>query len=141
MDTPAASKAPLAADSGSTAWRDILSDALRYWEPRRILYNLVLVAVFLGYVIYTWPHFRGVLAWQPLLKLWVLAALANVCYCAAYLADIPLQCSASRNRWRRWRWALWLVGVLFAAALTLYWTADEIYPDFDGGRSAASAPG
>jgi hypothetical protein len=26
-------------------WRDYLSNAIRYWEPRRILYNLLLAAI------------------------------------------------------------------------------------------------
>jgi len=26
-------------------WRDYLADAIRYWEPRRILYNLLLAAI------------------------------------------------------------------------------------------------
>ena len=30
--------------------------------------------------------------------------------------------------WRRWRWLLWLAGVMLAAALAYYWIADEIYP-------------
>jgi len=42
--------------------------------------------------------------------------------------DIPLQWSSFRPLWRRWRWGLWLVGMLFAAILANYWIADEIYP-------------
>jgi hypothetical protein len=26
-------------------WRDYLGNAIRYWEPRRILYNLLLAAI------------------------------------------------------------------------------------------------
>jgi hypothetical protein len=26
-------------------WRDYLANAIRYWEPRRILYNLLLAAI------------------------------------------------------------------------------------------------
>jgi hypothetical protein len=44
--------------------------------------------------VLTWPHFRGAFTWPSLLVLFVLAVLANVCYCAAYLVDIPLQYSA-----------------------------------------------
>jgi hypothetical protein len=62
--------------------RALLDDALRYWEPRRILYNLVLVAVVLAWLILTWPHFRPALTLQALLLMFVLAVLANVCYCA-----------------------------------------------------------
>ena len=108
--------------------RVVLDDALRYWEPRRILYNLLLVAVVLGWVILSWPHLRPLLGFQALLLLFVLAVLANVCYCAAYVLDIPLQISSFGPRWRRWRWAVWLTGMLFAAVLASYWIADEIYP-------------
>jgi preprotein translocase subunit SecY len=106
----------------------LLDDALRYWEPRRLLYNLLLTAVVSGWLIVTWPHFRPALNLQALLLLFVLAVLANVCYCAAYVVDIPLQYSSFRDQWRRWRWGLWLAGMLFAAILASYWIADEIYP-------------
>jgi hypothetical protein len=107
---------------------DALSDALKYWEPRRIPYNLVLAGIALGWVGFTWPHFRAAFRWQSLPLLFVLAVLANACYCTAYLADIPLQCSAFRSGWRRGRWMLWLLGMLSASAVTCYWIADEIYP-------------
>lgn len=108
--------------------RALLDDALRYWEPRRIVYNLVLAAVVLGWLVLTWPHFRAALTVRSLLLLFVLAVLANVCYCTAYLVDIPLQLSSFRGLWLRWRWGLWLTGMLFAAILAAYWIADEIYP-------------
>jgi len=115
---------------GSTEapFRELLSDAIRYWEPRRIGYNLVLASVTLGWLTLTWPHFRAAIAWQSLLLLFVLAVIANVFYCAAYVADLAVQASSFRDSWRRWRWGLWLTGTLFGAALTYYWIADEIYP-------------
>ncbi len=108
--------------------REILSDAIRYWEPRRIAYNVALALVVAGWVVVTWPHFRGAWGFEDLLALLVLAVLANVCYCAAYLADIPMQYSVFKVAWRRRRWALWLVGTLFAMALAYFWIADEISP-------------
>ncbi len=59
----------------------------------------------------------------------VLALLANVCYCTAYILDIAMLHSLS-SVWRRRRWILWLVGTLFAILVASYWIADEIYPDF-----------
>jgi hypothetical protein len=103
-------------------------DAARFWEPRRIAYNLVLTAVVFAFLILTWPHFRSALTFQSLPPLLVLAAMANVCYSAAYLADVLLQFSSFRNLWQRQRWSLWLVGTLFAVLLACYWIADEIYP-------------
>ena len=108
-------------------FRDVFTDAARYWEWRRIGYNLVLTLIVVGWVVFTWPHFRGALTWRSLLAI-VLAVLANVCYCAAYLVDVPVQYSAFRDTWRRRRWVLWLVGVIFAAIIAFYWIADEIYP-------------
>jgi hypothetical protein len=109
-------------------FREVLTDAIRYWEPRRIVYNLVLTLTVLGWVAFTWPHFREGFTWGSLLVLFVLAVLANVCYCAAYLIDVSVQYSAFRHPWRKRRWVLWLIGVIFAAIIAFYWVADEIYP-------------
>lgn len=108
--------------------RDVLSDAICYWEPRRIDYNLALAAVVFAWSIAIWPQVRATLNLQLVLALFVLAVLANVCYCAAYLGDVPVQCSSFRTRWRGRRWMLWLLGTLFGMALTYYWIGDEIYP-------------
>jgi len=109
-------------------FRARLRDTARYWEPRRIAYNLVLTAVVVAWLILTWPHFRPALTLQSLLLLLVLAAMANVCYSAAYLADMLLQFSPFRRLWQRRRWGLWLAGTLFGVLLACYWIADEIYP-------------
>jgi hypothetical protein len=105
-----------------------LKEAARFWEPRRIAYNLVLTAVVAGWFILTWPHFRPALNLPSLLPMLVLAAMANACYCAASLADVLLQLSPLRVSWRNRRWSLWLAGTLFAVLLACYWIADEIYP-------------
>jgi hypothetical protein len=113
-----------------------VAEALRFWEPRRLAYNGLLTLVALGWLAFTWPHFRPAvnLMWVPLgeqhpllVLLAILALAANMCYTAAYLVDIPLQASFSAP-WRRWRWVLWLAGMLFAVLLENYWIADEIYP-------------
>ena len=59
--------------------QEILADAARYWEPRRLGYNALLGAIFLGWVVFTWPHFRGAFTPRALGALAVLALLANVC--------------------------------------------------------------
>src|SRR5215470_18026629 len=111
-----------------------VADALRYWELRRVLYNAILTAAAVLWVVLTWPHFRSV-EWMGtptgeahpvLLILTILAFLANVCYCAAYLVDIPLQLTFAA--WRKYRWILLLTGTLFALLVENYWIADEIYP-------------
>ena len=102
--------------------------AARFWEPLRIGYNLVLVGVVVAWVIATWPHFRPALRLWALLPMGVLALLANVCYSAAYLVDVPLQ-QVTIKFLAVWRWGVWIAGTLFAILLTNYWIADEIFPD------------
>jgi hypothetical protein len=108
--------------------RTPFADAIRYWELRRVPYNLLLTAVVVGWIVKTWPHFRVAMTLHSLLLLSILALLANLCYCAAYLVDVPLQYSPVATLWRRRRWVLWLVGTLFALLFENYWIADEIYP-------------
>ncbi|HKW87704.1 MAG TPA: hypothetical protein VJN21_03010 [Candidatus Acidoferrales bacterium] len=114
-------------------FRGILNDAIAYWERRRIIYNVLLTIVVLAWVVLTWPHFRPAFRWDAFVALLVLAVLANLCYCAAYIADLPMQYSSFRVGWRRWRWTLWLFGTLFAILFANHWIADEIY-DFVAGN-------
>ena len=109
-------------------FRTIIGDAMRFWEPRRVLYNAVLAGIALAWLVFTWPHFRPAITPQSFFALLALATLANMFYCAAYLADFAMQRSSFRNRLRRQRWSLWLAGTLFAVLLEYYWIADEIYP-------------
>ena len=127
MNASAAGKIQGQPGSEFPSFRDLLSDAIRYWEPRRLGYNAFLTVIVVGWVAFTWPHFRAAFTWQSLLLLFVLAVLSNVCYCAAYVVDIPMQYSVYRDLWRSWRWGLWVVGALFAGAITYYWIADEVY--------------
>lgn len=121
---------PRTDQTADPGFRHAMDDALRYWEIRRAPYNLVLVAVTVFWCAWTWPHFRPALTGASLLKLLVLALLANVCYTAAYVVDLPMQLSSYRSAWYRKRWILWVVGTAFAALLATYWIGDEIYPDF-----------
>jgi hypothetical protein len=117
-------------NSPSGPFRSILSDVIHFWEIRRIFYNLALVTASLAWLVATWPHFRPALTLNSLFLFSVLALMANACYCAAYLVEIPMQHSTVSTAWKRYRWILWLLGTLFALLLANYWIADEIYPDF-----------
>ena len=128
MDTSQSTPSPAPAVPTALPLRELISDAIRYWEPRRIGYNLVLAAIVLGWIGVTWPHFRRAITWPSALAISVLAVLANVCYCAAYLVDVTVQYSILRDPWRQRRWVLWVIGVAFAGVITIYWIADEIYP-------------
>jgi hypothetical protein len=123
MGTPAYS----APTSGNSP-RSSFSDAVHFWEPRRILYNAVLGAVFVAWLALSWPHFRGVFSIFHLVQFAVLALIANVLYCLAYFVDIPMQLTSVDRAWRRWRWSLWILGAMLAVLLENYWIADEIYP-------------
>ena len=130
MEATHPTPSPSLTNSPTGPFRPLLSDAIHFWEIRRIFYNLALTAAAFTWVAFSWPHFRPAFTRASLLPLTVLALLANVCYCAAYLVDIPMQLSTLGAAWKRRRWVLWLVGTLFALLLANYWIADEIYPDF-----------
>lgn len=120
--------APHSLPSAQSPSRIAFSDSIRYWELRRIPYNFVLAVVVVAWIVLSWPHFRPAFHWRSLLALFVLAVIANLCYCAAYIADVPVQFSSFRDLWHRRRWILWLVGMVFAFVVANYWIADEIYP-------------
>jgi hypothetical protein len=128
MKTPRPVQSHRMGEQESGPIRLLFAEAVRYWEPRRLIYNCALSAVSVSWFAVAWPHFRPALTWSSLPPLAVLASLANVCYCAAYLVDIPLQHSSLGAVWRRWRWILWLIGTLFGIVLASYWINDEIYP-------------
>lgn len=104
-------------------------EAVRFWEPRRVWFNAAQFVVVLLWVGLSWPHFRPALTLEALGKMLVLALLANVCYCAGYLVEVVLQAVSSDIARRRFRWAVWILGMLFALLIENYWIADEIYPD------------
>ena len=97
--------------------RELVTDAIGHWERRRILYNLALLSVVVAtYLVDAGPAPRP-LSFELLQQLFVFAVLANVAFCAAYPADLFVQCSGFRCTWRRVRWGLLVVGVLFASVL------------------------
>lgn len=103
--------------------------AARWWEPRRVAYNAVLLAVFAFLLARTWVRLAPELSVGNLLRLGVLAALANLCYSTAYPADLALQTvTAPSARRTAWRWVIWTAGTLFAVLLEAYWYLDEILP-------------
>jgi hypothetical protein len=103
-------------------WRDYLGNAIRYWEPRRILYNLLLVGIVVFHFVRRWPASRSALEFNGLLFLFVLAVLANVAYCAAYVPDIFAQMSNLRDSWLRYRWIVLVIGLAFAGILAHFWS-------------------
>ena len=107
--------------------RDYATDAIRFWEPRRVIYNLVLAAVVIIYFAASYPASKVTLSIDFLLGLFLLAVIANVAYCAAYLVDIA-QASGFRELWQRCRWLLFAVGTTFAAVITRFVAIGMFHP-------------
>ncbi len=100
--------------------RDYLTDAIKFWEPGRILYNLSLAAVVIIYFAIGYPQSKSTLTIDFCLGLFMLAVIANVAYCAAYVVDIFAQASGFRELWQRYRKLLLVIGTLFAAIITRF---------------------
>jgi hypothetical protein len=100
--------------------RDSATDAIRFWEPLRVAYNLVLAIVVLAYFWIGYPASKSALSLNLVLAVFVLAVIANAAYCTAYLVDVFAQMSGYRDRWRRYRWVLFAIGTIFAVILTRF---------------------
>jgi len=100
--------------------RESFTDAIRFWEPRRLIYNLALGLVVIVYFVVGYPASKATLSADFALLIFLLAVIANVAYCAAYLVDIFVQASGYREIWQRSRWLLFAVGTAFAAIITRF---------------------
>jgi TRAP-type uncharacterized transport system fused permease subunit len=103
------------------SFRESMTDAIRYWEPRRIVYNAVLAAIVLACFWIGYPKSKETLTINQMLLVFLLAVLANVAYCAAYILDVFAQLSGFREPWRKYRWVVLVVGLLFASVITRFW--------------------
>jgi hypothetical protein len=93
-----------------------VAQALRYWEPRRLFYNGIMLAVVIAHVALR-QHVRSLLTFDLLLALFFLAVLANICYCAVYAVDLFVRFSGLDAAWEKGRIAVLLVGTAFAAVI------------------------
>ena len=100
--------------------RDYATDAIKFWEPYRLLYNLALAAIVITYFAIGYPLSKSVISVDFCLGLFLLAVIANVAYCAAYIIDIFAQASGFREVWHRYRKLLFVIGTLFAAIITRF---------------------
>ena len=57
-------------------------------------------------------------------SLFLLAVVANVFYCAAYIVDVAAQSSEFRKTWQRHRWILFAVGTTFASIIARFISMD-----------------
>ena len=98
--------------------RAAVADSLKYWELRRLFYNLVLALVVIGHFAWAWPQSRAHVSADLGLGMFLLAVLANIAYSVAYLPDLFLQLSGLREAKDYGRPILLAVGTAFAAVLT-----------------------
>jgi hypothetical protein len=108
--------------------REYVTDAIRFWEPWRAVYNLVLAVIVIIYFVVSYPSSRQALTLDFCLFLFLLAVIANVAYCAAYLVDIFAQASGFREVWRRYRKLLLAIGTIFAAIITRFFVMGMFHP-------------
>jgi hypothetical protein len=107
--------------SGLT-FREAATNAIRYWERMRPVYNGILLLIVLASFFVLYPNSRQNLSVHLGLLLFLLAVLANVAYCSAYVVDVFAQMTGYQTLWLKLRWALFSIGVIFAGILTYFWT-------------------
>ncbi|MBN1153691.1 hypothetical protein JXB12_02080 [candidate division KSB1 bacterium] len=104
--------------------KEIFSNAIRYWEKKRIFYNLGLLVIVIIYFIKHLPKSLDTITFDWMLIFFVLAVLANVCYSFAYIVDIYLQFSEFSESWKKRRWILFVIGLSLAAVITRFFAMD-----------------
>ena len=101
-------------------FRESFTDAIRYWEPRRLIYNAVLAAIVLINFAIGYPQSKSAISFEAAQMLFVLAVIANIAYCAAYPVDVFAQSSGFADVWKKYRWVLFAIGLLFAGILARF---------------------
>jgi len=114
-----------------SAIRENITDAIKFWERGRIFYNVVLAIIVAVHFIAAYPLLKAALSLNSALGLFLLAVVANIAYCAAYLVDIFAQSSGFRDVWRKYRWALLALGITFAAVITHFISGGMFVPGID----------
>ncbi|MDH3400655.1 MAG: hypothetical protein OEM03_06760 [Chromatiales bacterium] len=104
--------------------RAVITDGIRYWEKMRIGYNAILLAIVLAVFAAHWPDSGSALSAEMIQGLFLLAVVANVFYCAAYIVDMVAQLSEFRKTWQRHRWILFAVGSTFASIIARFISMD-----------------
>jgi hypothetical protein len=99
---------------------EVFTEAIRYWEKKRIIYNVGLLVIVVGCFATGLPGSLDKLNIMFALQVFVLAVLANVAFCAAYIADVFVQYSDFSLVWRKYRWILFIIGFSFAAINTWF---------------------
>ncbi len=103
-----------------TSVREVITDGIRYWEKMRIGYNAILLMIVLAVFAARWPESGSALSAEMIQSLFLLAVVANVFYCTAYVVDVVAQLSEFRKTWQRHRWILFAVGTTFASIIARF---------------------
>jgi hypothetical protein len=108
-----------------TPLRAFAANALRYWEPRRLVYNAALALVVAANAFWA-----GSNAWSSLpdraLMLFFLAVVANVLFCAVYAIDLFVQLAGLLPQWSWLRPTVLGIGTAFAATLA-HWASVGLF--------------
>ena len=118
----------------TSLFRESLTSAIRYWEKMRMVYNGILIVVvgacFVANYSTAKTEFtvKAQYTVQIVLFMILLAVLANVLYCTAYIADVLVQMSGYRERWVRYRWVLFSIGMTAASILTYFFSTGFFGP-------------
>ena len=106
--------------TGMAKFREIASEAIRFWERMRLVYCGVLAAIVVFYFIKGMPASLEKVNADFILVLFLLAVIANVLYCTAYIPDVFIQNAGFRHARQRVRWVLFAIGMVFAAIVTRF---------------------
>ncbi len=100
----------------------LISDAIHWWEPKRLVYNGVLTVFVLMRFYQGYPATRRALEFNSLLMLVGLAIAANISYCAAYIPDLFVQLAGHDKALPNVRWVIFGVGLVFSLVLAHFWS-------------------
>lgn len=118
----------------TSLFRDSLTNAIRFWEKMRLVYNGVLILVVAACFAANYTTAKAEFSVKAeytvhlVLLMILLAVLANVLYCTAYVVDVLVQMSGYRERWTKNRWLLFSIGLTAASILTYFFSIGLFNP-------------
>jgi hypothetical protein len=88
-----------------------------------LFYNGVLLSVVIAHIVTKWSSVQRLFTFDVFLLLFLLAVLANICYCAVYAVDLFVRFSGLQAAWEKGRIVVLLVGTAFAAVITHFFAS------------------
>jgi hypothetical protein len=109
-------------ESGASI-RECFTNAVGYWEPRRLVFNLLAAACAIAaHGMKGWWTFK-LFRWIYAFWAFGLCFAMNCLYSTAYVPDMIMQLSDYRAVWIKWRFLLYGAGILLAMPYaTAMWT-------------------